>query len=176
MKRSELKEAIKAEIKSVLSENRYDINDPNSPLGKLNDEYESSGLKGIVDKYGLDVVLMMLSSGEYGDRLNEAMSDEEREDKLQQAKRGGGKEEMDPLNVYNRFYKRDIDKLDKLDDIIDVAENEVKAADEFLKDTKFDLVEQDLGDKLKNLPDDIDPDAMAEGGRPGKGLDYLMGV
>jgi hypothetical protein len=83
---------------------------------------------------------------------------------------------MDPLNVYNRFYKRDIDKLDKLDDIIDVAENEVKAADEFLKDTKFDLVEQDLGDKLKNLPDDIDPDAMAEGGRPGKGLDYLMGV
>jgi hypothetical protein len=24
---------------------------------------------------------------------------------------------MDPLNVYNRFYKRDIDKLDKLDDI-----------------------------------------------------------
>jgi hypothetical protein len=92
MKRSELKEAIKSEIKSVLSENRYDINDPNSPLGRLNDEYESSGLKGIVDKYGLDVVLMMLSSGEYGDRLNEAMSDEEREDKLQQAKRGGGKE------------------------------------------------------------------------------------
>ena len=90
--------------------------------------------------------------------------------------RGGGKEEMDPLNVYNRFYKRDIDKLDKLDDIIDVAENEVKAADEFLKDTEFDLLEQDLGDKLKNLPDDIDPDAMAEGGRPGKGLDYLMGV
>jgi hypothetical protein len=36
--------------------------------------------------------------------------------------------------------------------------------------------EKDLGDKLKDLPDDIDPDAMAEGGRPGKGLDYLMGV
>ena len=71
MKRSELKEAIKSGIKSVLSENRYDINDPNSPLGRLNDEYESSGLKGIVDNYGLDVVLMMLSSGEYGDRLNE---------------------------------------------------------------------------------------------------------
>ena len=73
MKRSELKEAIKSEIKSVLSENRYDINDPNSPMGKLSDEYESSGLKGIVDNYGLDVVLMMLSSGEYGDRLNEAI-------------------------------------------------------------------------------------------------------
>ena len=76
MKRSELKEAIKSEIKSVLSENRYDINDPNSPLGKLNDEYESSGLKGIIDKYGLDVVLMMLSSGEYGDRLNESVLSE----------------------------------------------------------------------------------------------------
>ena len=77
MKKSQLKEAIKAEIKSVLSENRYDINDPNSPMGKLNDEYESSGLKGIVDKYGLDVVLMMLSSGEYGDRLNESVLSEE---------------------------------------------------------------------------------------------------
>ena len=75
MKRSQLKEAIKSEIKSVLSENRYDINDPNSPMGKLNDEYESSGLKGIVDKYGLDVVLMILSSGEYGDRLNETSTD-----------------------------------------------------------------------------------------------------
>jgi len=77
MKRSELKEAIKSEIKSVLSENRYDINDPNSPLGKLSDEYESSGLKGIVDNYGLDVVLMILSSGEYGDRLNESILSEE---------------------------------------------------------------------------------------------------
>ena len=62
---------------SVLSENRYDINDPNSPLGKLSDEYESSGLKGIVDNYGLDVVLMILSSGEYGDRLNESILSEE---------------------------------------------------------------------------------------------------
>jgi hypothetical protein len=77
MKRSELKESIKSEIKSVLSENRYDINDPNSPMGKLSDEYESSGLKGIVDNYGLDVVLMVLSSGEYGDRLNESVLSEE---------------------------------------------------------------------------------------------------
>ena len=92
MKRSQLKEAIKSEIKSVLSENRYDINDPNSPMGKLNDEYESSGLKGIVDKYGLDVVLMMLSSGEYGDRLNEGMSDKEREQHIQHLMRTGAKE------------------------------------------------------------------------------------
>ena len=108
MKKSQLKEAIKAEIKSVLSENRYDINDPNSPMGKLNDEYESSGLKGIVDKYGLDVVLMMLSSGEYGDRLNEAMSDEERENRIQHLMRTGAKEK--PLRKLAAIGKKEDEK------------------------------------------------------------------
>ena len=70
--KNRLQELIKAALMGPMNENRYDINDPNSPMGKLNDEYESSGLKSIVDKYGLDVVLMMLSSGEYGDRLNES--------------------------------------------------------------------------------------------------------
>ena len=108
MKRSQLKEAIKSEIKSVLSENRYDINDPNSPMGKLNDEYESSGLKGIVDKYGLDVVLMMLSSGEYGDRLNEAMSDKEREQHIQHLMRTGAKEK--PLRKLAAIGKKEDEK------------------------------------------------------------------
>ena len=39
--------------------------------------------------------------------------------------------------------------------------------------------EEDLGTKLKNLPEDIDPDAMAEGGRVGYndgGIAYLMGL
>jgi len=108
MKRSELKEAIKNEITSVLSENRYDINDPNSPLGRLNDEYESSGLKGIVDNYGLDVVLMMLSSGEYGDRLNEAMSDEEREKSIQHLMRTGAKEK--PLRKLAAIGKKEDEK------------------------------------------------------------------
>jgi hypothetical protein len=35
---------------------------------------------------------------------------------------------------------------------------------------------EDLGDKLKDLPDDIDPDALAEGGRPGSGLNNILGV
>ena len=35
---------------------------------------------------------------------------------------------------------------------------------------------KDLGEKLEDLPDDIDPDALAEGGRPGKGVDYLLGL
>ena len=93
--------------------------------------------------------------------------------------RGGGTKEMDPLTIFDTYYKRDTDKLETLDSIIDTAKNERDAAGElkFLEDG-FDLKkpEKDLGDKLKDLPDDIDPDAMAEGGRPGKGLDYLMGV
>ena len=75
MDKNRLEELVKAALMGPMNENRYDINDPNSPLGKLNDEYESSGLKSIVDKYGLDVVLMILSSGEYGDSLNETSTD-----------------------------------------------------------------------------------------------------
>jgi hypothetical protein len=77
--------------------------------------------------------------------------------------RGGGKPEMDPLNIFDKYYKRDTDKLETLDSIIDTAENEVKAADEFkFLEDGFDLKEKDLGDKLKDVPDDI-PD-MARGG------------
>ena len=38
---------------------------------------------------------------------------------------------MDPLTIFDTYYKRDTDKLETLDSIIDTAENEVKAADEF---------------------------------------------
>ena len=71
--------------------------------------------------------------------------------------RGGGKPEMDPLNIFDKYYKRDTNKLEVLDSIIDNAENEVKAADEF----KF----LEDGFELKDVPDDI-PD-MATGGRVG---------
>ena len=66
-----------------------------------------------------------------------------------------------------------------LDDIIDEMPGSTPAeiSAEFKKRTGgLKPKDPDLGDKLKDLPDDIDPDAMAEGGRPGKGLDYLMGV
>ena len=77
--------------------------------------------------------------------------------------RGGGTKEMDPLTIFDRYYKRDANKLETLDSIIDTAENEVKAADEFkFLEDGFDLKEKDLGDKLKDVPDDI-PD-MAKGG------------
>ena len=76
--------------------------------------------------------------------------------------RGGGKEEMDPLNIFDKYYKRDTNKLEVLDSIIDNAENEVKAADEF-----------------KSLEDGFD---LAEDTKPprdekaGGGLSYLMGM
>ena len=72
-----------------LFEDRYDIDDPNSPLGKLNDNNQDvSILNNMIKKYGKDVVLMWMSSGDYGERkttrsgieyvsedqLNEAMS------------------------------------------------------------------------------------------------------
>ena len=51
--------------------------------------------------------------------------------------------------------------MNKLDDIIDVSENEFKASDEFLKEDQFDLIE------------DVKPprDEKADGG-----LSYLMGL
>ena len=77
--------------------------------------------------------------------------------------RGGGTKEMDPLTIFDKYYKRDNNKLETLDSIIDTAENEVKAADEFKSlEDGFELKEKDLGDKLKDVPDDI-PD-MANGG------------
>jgi len=41
--------------------------------------------------------------------------------------------------------------------------------DKEMKDI-VDEAEKDLGDRLKDLPDDIDPDALANGGRPGYAL------
>jgi hypothetical protein len=154
MKKSQLKEAIKAEIKSVLSENRYDINDPNSPMGKLNDEYESSGLKGIVDKYGLDVVLMMLSSGEYGDRLNEAMSDEERENRIQHLMRTGAKEK--PLRKLAAIGKKEDEK-----DLKEVYQTNSKMSQivslfQDMMDDEYDGMDyrKALNDVLKAIDDD----------------------
>ena len=98
--------------------------------------------------------------------------------------RGGGDPEMDPLKVFEDYYERDNEVLGTLDGIIDTAENEFKAADTFLSGKNFkvkkpmvreslddEAVEmeetKDLGERLEDLPDDIDPDALAEGGRPG---------
>ena len=78
--------------------------------------------------------------------------------------RGGADENMDPLKVFDNYYERDNEILGELDGIIDTAENEFKAADTFLS-MEDNFKPKDLGTKLKDY--DGDPDALAEGGRPG---------
>ena len=108
----------------------------------------------------------------------------------------GADPKMDPLRLLDEYYEWDMDKLDVLEDIRFTARDEFEAADEFLKKGGLEP-KKDLGEKLKDLPDDIDPDALADGGRPGYeklegitdkinsktrtdnasgGLNYLMGL
>ena len=90
--------------------------------------------------------------------------------------RGGGDQNMDPLKIFENYYERDKEVLGTLDGIIDTAENEFKAADTFLsmennfKPKKIKTVDEYAEDG------DLDPGGRAEGGRPGKGLYYLMGI
>ena len=78
----------------------------------------------------------------------------------------GADPKMDPLRLLDEYYEWDMDKLDVLEDIRFTARDEFEAADEFLKKGGLEP-KKDLGEKLKDLPDDIDPDALANGGRPG---------
>jgi len=85
----------------------------------------------------------------------------------------GADPKMDPLILLNEYYDVNFAKLDELEDIRFTARNETEAADEFLKKGGLEP-KKDLGDKLKDLPDDIDPDAMAIGGRVGYGKGDLV--
>ena len=79
--------------------------------------------------------------------------------------RGGGTKEMDPLTIFDTYYKRDKDKLETLDSIIDTAKNEVEAAGEFkFLEDGFDLV------------DDTKPPKPPRDEKAGGGLSYLMGM
>lgn len=72
MKKSQLNKLIREEVSKALNENKYDIDDPESQLYQLNNSVlDVVVLNRMTKKYGLDVVLMWLSSGEYGDRLTE---------------------------------------------------------------------------------------------------------
>jgi len=89
--------------------------------------------------------------------------------------RGGGDQNMDPLKVFENYYERDNEVLGTLDGIIDTAENEFKAADEFLASENFKVkkpvVRESLDDEAvevsetSELPDDDIP--FATGGRVG---------
>ena len=102
---------------------------------------------------------------------------------------GGG---TDPIDILRTYYGEDV--LEALDDlapkfmqtekysdylkIIDknldesffIPRKDPSIKQSYTDDEMRDIVnkqEDDLGDKLKNLPDDIDPDKLANGGRPG---------
>ena len=112
-----------------------------------------------------DIIQKNLSEQDYNDLL------------FAQDLNKGADPNKDPFAYLNKYFVRNEDQLDILDDIIDEMPRSTPAeiSAEFKKRTGG-LKPKDLGDKLKDLPDDIDPDAMAEGGRPGKGMDYLMGM
>ena len=98
--------------------------------------------------------------------------------------RGGGDQNMDPLKVFEDYYERDNEVLGTLDGIIDTAENEFKAADTFLANennfkVKKPVVRESLDDEAVEISETSelpDPEDLAKGGRPGKGVDYLMGL
>jgi len=82
----------------------------------------------------------------------------------------GADPNKDPFKYLDKYFVRDEDQLDMLDDIIDEMPGSTPAeiSAEFKKRTGgLKPKDKDLGDKLKDLPDDIDPDAMATGGRVG---------
>jgi len=69
LKSNILQDKTKDLSKGKVNENRYDLDDPNSPLSKLNDnDKDVAILNNMTKKYGKDVVLMWMSSGEYGGR------------------------------------------------------------------------------------------------------------
>ena len=89
--------------------------------------------------------------------------------------RGGGDQSMDPLKVFENYYERDNEVLGTLDGIIDTAQNEFKAADEFLAaentfKVKQPVARESLDDEAVEIEESKildDPDDLAEGGRPG---------
>ena len=97
--------------------------------------------------------------------------------------KSGADENMDPLKIFEEYYERDNEVLGTLDGIIDTARNESEAADTFLSGKNFKvkkpIVRESLDDEAVEVSETSelpDPDDLAEGGRPGKGVDYLMGL
>jgi len=113
-----------------LNENKYDIDDPNSPLGQLNDnDQDVAILNNMTKKYGKDVVLMWMSSGEYGDReyLDEGKLHENTEEEIKtiltKSYPGAYSEEdfEEIINLYNTKYRDYKDSYGKLDGVEQAA-------------------------------------------------------
>ena len=110
----------------LFEEDKYDIDDPNSPLGQLNDnDQDVAILNNMTKKYGLDVVLMWMSSGEYGDReyFEEGKLLKEDVEKISNEEFTivFNADDMTDYEVYNRLLS---------DDEADEAEEEFKMLDD----------------------------------------------
>ena len=100
--------------------------------------------------------------------------------------KGPGMDEVDPLVVFEKFYVRDNNKLDTLDDIIDGARTPEEAANEFL--TEFDgfdlvktkekpVVRESIDDELRELEETeiLGDDEVPRDDKASGGVSYLMG-
>ena len=151
-----------------------------SPIDNLKEdiakltEREARAYSANIESYRRPIIREMLLKDTKIKLPDDIRKSLENKDDLQR----GANPEMDPLRLLNKYYDVDFNKLDELEEIRFTARNETEAADEFLKKGGLEP-KKDLGEKLKDLPDDIDPDALANGGRPGYaegGLNYLMGL
>ena len=88
---------------------------------------------------------------------------------------GGGKDKVSPFNKLIDPKSDTGIKLGKVREGLKKRETEAEMLERMNRQNKESVArlkkkkEKDLGDKLKDLPDDIDPDAMAIGGRAGFG-------
>ena len=115
-----------------------------------------------------------------------SLQDKEFDDLLYSRDLQVGTDAQDPLTLFDKYYERNDTKFDALDGIIDGSRSADEAADEFLKEfdgfdvkAKKPVVRESLDDEAVEMAEKEafdDPDDLAEGGRPGRGLDYLMGV
>ena len=127
-------------------------------IAKLN-EREARAYSANIESYRRPIIRQMLLKDTKINLPDDVRKSLENKADLQR----GADPKMDPLRLLDEYYDWDMDKLDELEEIRFTAKNEFEAADEFLK--KGGLKPKELGDKLKDY--DGDPDALAEGGRPG---------
>ena len=143
------------------TETSSSIDNLKEDIAKLTDR-EARAYSANIESYRRPIIRQMLLKDTKIKLPDDVRKSLENKDDLQR----GANPEMDPLRLLNEYYDVDFNKLDELEEIRFTARNETEAADEFLKKGGLEP-KKDLGDKLKDLPEDIDPDALADGGRPG---------
>ena len=143
------------------TETSSSIDNLKEDIAKLTDR-EARAYSANIESYRRPIIRQMLLKDTKIKLPDDVRKSLENKDDLQR----GADPEMDPLRLLNEYYDVDFNKLDELEEIRFTARNETEAADEFLQKGGLEP-KKDLGDKLKDLPEDIDPDALADGGRPG---------